>query len=129
MQTRSFGAAVLAAALMLPLVAHAAAAAHRGETSGRHQGANQDRAGAVLGFADEIDTPMDAVRAVDIHAARRSEHHRVARGRAAIAVRRRVALVIGFNLDDRSSDTIDEKCRADQIGRHIVDAAGKEAWR
>src|SRR5258707_14324396 len=92
----------------LPLVAPAAAAAHRSEASGRHQGANQGRTGAVLGFADEIDTPMDAVRAVDIHTARWSEHHRVARGRAAITVRRRVALVIGFNFDDRSSDATHE---------------------
>src|SRR5258708_38666911 len=83
----------------LPLVAHAAAAAHRGKACGRHEGADQDRAGSVLGLADEIDAPMDAVRTVDIHAARWSEHHGVARGRAAIAGRRRAALVRGFNLD------------------------------
>src|SRR6266478_3884465 len=86
----------------LPFVADAAAAAHRGEACGRHDGADQDRAGAVLSFTDEIDTPMDAVRAVDIHVARRSEHHGVACRWAAIAVCCRVALVIGFNLDDRS---------------------------
>jgi len=72
---------------------------------------------------------MDAVRAVDIYVARWSEHHGVAPGGAAIAVRGRVAVVIGFNFDDRSPDTIDEKCCADQIRRHLVDAAGKEAGR
>src|SRR5712671_4671651 len=71
----------------LPLVADAAAAAHGGEACGRHQGANQDGAGAVLGFADEIDAPMDAVRPVDIRMARRSEHHGIAPGRSCVAVR------------------------------------------
>src|SRR5215468_8328959 len=92
-----------------PLVLYAAAAAHNSESLGRHQGADQNCAGAVLGLADEIDTPMDAVGAVDIRMARWSEHHGVARGRSAIAVRCRVGVMIGLDFDDRSPDTVNEK--------------------
>ena len=69
---------------------------------------------------------MDAVGAVDVGVARRAEHHGVARGRPAEAVRGRIGVVIGLDLDDPAADAVDQQRRADQVGRDLVDAAGKE---
>src|SRR5215813_1420462 len=112
-----------------PFVMDATAATHDREALSRHQGANQDRAGAALRFADEIDAPVDAIGAVDIHMAWRSEHHSIAGGRSPKAVRRRVSVVISLNFDDRSADAVGKKYCADQIRRHRVNAAFEKVWR
>ena len=66
----------------------------------RLEGADQ-HPGAVAGRrADEVEAPVDAVRAIDVGAAGRPEHHGVARRVAAEAVRRRIVLVVGLGLDD-----------------------------
>jgi hypothetical protein len=59
--------------------------------------------------------------------ARRSEHHRVAGCLAVEAVRCRVGVMIGFDLDDGTADAIDHKCGSDEIRCHIVNTAGEEA--
>jgi len=41
-------------------------------------------------------------------------------------VRRRVGVVIGLDLDNSAADTVNEQCRADQIGRNIMNASGEE---
>jgi hypothetical protein len=41
-------------------------------------------------------------------------------------VRRRIGVVIGLDLDDAAADAVEQKGRADQIGRHRVHAARKE---
>ena len=69
---------------------------------------------------------MDAIGAVDIDKAGRSEHHGVARRRSPVGMRRRLGVVIGLDLDDDAADAIDQQGRADQIGRDLVDAAVKE---
>ena len=45
---------------------------------------------------------------------------------AAEAVRRRIGVVIGLDLDDPAADAVDQQRRPDQVGRHLVDAAGEE---
>ena len=42
------------------------------------------------------------------------------------AVRRRIGVVIGLDLDDPAADVIDQQRRPDQVGRNVVDAAGEE---
>src|SRR5712692_8139384 len=82
------------------LVGDTAAAAHRGETKRGRERADQHRAGNAFRLAHEVDAPMNAVGAVDIGVTGRAEHHGVARGLAAEAVRGGIALVIGLDLDD-----------------------------
>ena len=69
---------------------------------------------------------MDAVGAVNVGVAGRAEHHGVARGRAAEAVRRRIGVVIGLDLDDQAAHAVEQQRRADQVGRDLVHAAGEE---
>ncbi len=66
---------------------------------------------------------MDAVGPVDVGEARRPEHHGVARGWAAITVRRRVGVVIGLDLDDHAASAVHHQRRADQVGRDVVDGS------
>ena len=70
---------------------------------------------------------MNAVGAIDIDVAGRAEHDGVALGWAAKAVRRRFGMMIGLDLDQPPADTVDEERHADQIGRHLKDAAVEEA--
>ena len=65
---------------------------------------------------------MDAVGAVDIGAAGGTEHHGVARGQTAIAVRRRIGVMIGLDLDDRPANTVDQERGANQVRRNVMDA-------
>jgi hypothetical protein len=45
-------------------------------------------------------------------------------------VRRRILRVVGLDLDDAPADAVDEECRADQLRRDLVDAAGEErGWK
>ncbi len=59
---------------------------------------------------------MNAVGAVDIGIAGRTEHHGVARGASAEAMRRGFGVVIGLDLDDDAADAIEQQRRADQSG-------------
>ena len=69
---------------------------------------------------------MDAVGAVDIGVSGRPEHHRIALGRPAKAVRRRIGVVIGLDLDDHAADALEQERRAHELGRDLVHAAGEE---
>src|SRR5439155_22706646 len=89
--------------------------------------ADQGRLRHALLPAHEVETPMDAVRAVDVGVARRSEHRCVAWGPAAVAVARGIFLVVRLDLDDAAADAVDEQRDADEIRRHLVDAPGEEA--
>ena len=83
----------------------------------------------ILRFADEVQAPVDAVRAVDVRVAGWAEHRRVARRAATVAVARRVLLVVGLDFDDPPTYAVDEQRRADQLGRDLVDAAREELSR
>ena len=109
-----------------PLVIELAPPAHLGQALQRLDGADQHRAGRALRLADEIQAPVDAVGAVHVGKAGRAEHHGVALGSAPEAVRRRVGVVIGLDLDDQAADVVDEQRGPDQFGGDLVDAAGEE---
>ena len=69
---------------------------------------------------------MNPVGTVNVGITRRAEHHGVALGRAPKAVRRRVGVVIGLDLDDGTADPIDQQHRPDQLGSHLMNASGEE---
>ncbi len=69
---------------------------------------------------------MDAVGTVNVGVTRRPEHHGIALGLAAEAVRRRIGVVIGLDLDDPAADAVDQQRRPDQIGRDLMNAAGEK---
>jgi hypothetical protein len=106
-----------------------AAHAHPLETVRWLERPHEHRARHTLLLADEVETPVDAVRAVDVRTAGRAEHRCVAGGAAAKAVARWILLVVGLDLDDPAPRAVDEQYRADQVGRHLVDAAGEELSR
>ncbi len=99
---------------------------HRLEPVRRLERADED--GARI-FADEVQAPVDAVRAVDVRPAGRAEHRGVSRRLPAVAVSGRVLVVVGLDLDDPAADAVDEQCRADELRRHVVHAAGEEPRR
>ena len=68
---------------------------------------------------------MHAVGAVDVRVTGRAEHRRIALGAAAVAVRGRILLVVGLDLDDHAADTVDVELGADELGGDLVDAAGE----
>jgi hypothetical protein len=43
-------------------------------------------------------------------------------------MRRRVGVVIGFDLHDDAADAIDQESRANQIGRHLMHAPIKKSF-
>src|SRR5262249_21914438 len=86
------------------------------------------RARASRRLAHEIQAPVDAIGAIHIRIARRTEHHGIALGLAAIGMRRRVGVVIGLELDDHAAGSVEQQSRADQLGRNLVDAAVEEAF-
>ncbi len=51
---------------------------------------------------------MNAIGAIDISKAGRTEHDGIARGLAAKAVRRRLGVVVGFDLDDAAADAVEQ---------------------
>ena len=69
---------------------------------------------------------MNAVGAIDVGEARRAEHHGVACGRTAKAVRRRVGVMIGLDLDHAPADAREKQCGPDQFGRDLVHTSAKE---
>ena len=110
-----------------PWVVEPAPLAHRVETVRRLERAHEHRVRDALVLADEVQAPVDPVRAVDVRVAGRAEHRGVPLGTAAEAVARRVLVVVGLDLDDPPADPVDEQRHADQRGRDLVDAAGEEA--
>src|SRR5438105_4915116 len=82
--------------------------------------------GDALLAADEVDAPVDAVRAVDVGVPGEAEHRRVARRPAAEAVARRILVVVRLDLDDRAADSADEERDAEEVGRDLLHRAGEE---
>ena len=56
----------------------------------------------------------------------RAEHRCVARGPSAVAVRGGILVVVGLDLDDRSSHAVHDQRDADQVGRDVVYGAREE---
>ncbi len=110
-----------------PLVIEAAAAAHGGEAARGYEGANEDGARRSLRLAYEVEAPVDAVGAVDIGEPRCAEHHRVARGTAAVGMRGRIGVMVGLDLRDDAARALEQQRGADQVGRDRVHAAREEA--
>src|SRR5262249_47284979 len=98
-----------------------------GKSLRRRQGADQHRAGAAVRLAYEVETPVDAVGAIDVGVARWAEHHLVAGGLPDEGMRRRIGVVVGLGLHDDAADALEQQRRADEIGGDDVHAAGEEA--
>ena len=92
----------------------------------RFERADQYRVCDAFRLADEVQAPVDPVRAVDVGVAGRPEHRLVALRPTAIAVRRRVFVVVGLELDDDPADAVDKQCRPDQLGGELVHAPREE---
>src|SRR6266540_3449584 len=97
------------------------------DTGRRFQRSDQCRLRNTLLAADEVEAPVDAVRAVNVRVARRPEHCLVARRAAAVAVAGGVLLVVGLDLDDAPADAVDEQRDTDQVRGDLVDAPCEEA--
>lgn len=87
---------------------------HSVQAPGRLESSYQHRASRRPGVADDVQTPVQPVDAVDIGAADGTEHRRVARGRAPKTVRGGVEAVVGLGLDDDAAYAVDEQGRPDQ---------------
>jgi len=101
------------------LVVQPAPFAHLRQSGQRLQRADQHAGAVALLAADKIQTPVQAVRAVHIAAPRRPEHGKIARRRAVVAVRGRLAAVVGLGLDDAPADAVHQQGDADQLPRHL----------
>ena len=108
---------------------HAAPAPLLLDPRGRFERPNEHRICVALIAADEIQTPMDAIRAIDVRVAGRAEHHCVSGRPATVAMTRRVFLVVRLHFYDPSTDSVHEQRGADQVRRHLVDAAREEVTR
>ena len=96
-----------------------------GPQSARAPGSARPRRALVA--ADEVQAPVDAVRAIDVRAAGRPEHRSfLRRCRSAEAMARRVAYGVGLDLDDPPADAVDEQLRAHELGRDLVHAPREE---
>src|ERR1700757_3041545 len=80
--------------------------AHLLEAARRLQRPDQDCAGHSFALADQVQAPVDSVRPVDVGVAGGAEHRGVALRSAAVAVARRVLLVVGLHLDDPAADAL-----------------------
>jgi hypothetical protein len=98
---------------------------HLLDAVGRLERAHQHGARDAFTVADEVQTPVDPVRPVDVRVPGRTEHRGIAPGEAAVGVARRVLAVVGLDLDDPPAHAVDQQRRADQLGRHLVHAAGE----
>ena len=96
------------------------------DAGGRLERANEDRLGIVPAAADEVQAPVDPVRAIDVRVARGTEHRRVAGGAPTVGVTRGVFLVVGLDLHDRSPHFVHEQRCTDQLGRDLVDTSCEE---
>ena len=70
---------------------------------------------------------MNAIGAIDIRVAGRAKHDRVARRLAVKTVRRRLGVVVGFELDDAAADPVDQHGRPDESGATSMDASAEKA--
>ena len=112
-----------------PLVPDPAPRAHHVEPLRRLERADQHRIRDADVLADEVQAPVDPVRAVDVRVPGRAEHRRVALGPAAEAVRGGILVVVRLDLDDHAADAVDEQRGADQLGRDVVHRAREELTR
>src|SRR5450631_3084405 len=78
-------------------VFHAAPPFHRLYALCRLDCADEDGAGTPLPLADEIQTPVNAIGAINVSKAWRAEHHGVALGAAAKAMRGGIGVMIGLD--------------------------------
>jgi len=108
-----------------PWVVEAPALAHQVEAVSWLERAHEHRVRNSLAFADEVQAPVDPVRAVDVGVAWRPEHRSVPLGAAAVAVTRRVLVVVGLDLDDPPAYAVDQQRDADQGRRDLMHAAGE----
>ena len=89
-------------------------------------GPQQHPRGHAVRPADHVGRPVHPVREVDVQMPRRSEHHRVPRGPAAIGVRRRIRrAVVRLDLDEPDGDRSVPQHRPQQAGRDLVDRRGQ----
>src|SRR5258708_1159497 len=109
------------------LVRDPAVPAHGRDAIGRLECPDQNGAGAAGGLADEIEAPVNAIRAINIGVAGSAEHYSVAWRAPAIAVGGRIGVVIGLDLDDDPADPTALERGTDQVGSDCVHAARKEA--
>ena len=113
-----------------PRIDETASLLHQLDPVRRLEPSDQHRRCTPLVLADEVQAPVDAVRAVDVCAAGRAEHRRVPRRPPAEPVRRRVhRRLVCLCLDDRPADAVHEQRDADQRRRDLVDAPGEELAR
>ncbi len=105
-----------------------ASVSHLIEPVGRLEGANQDGAGAPFLLANEVETPMDPVRPIDVRVPRRCEHTRVPSCPSpAETVAGRILLVVSLGLHDHAADAVHEQRRPDELWGDFVDAPREEA--
>ncbi|TMK35126.1 MAG: hypothetical protein E6G64_00410, partial [Actinobacteria bacterium] len=108
-------------------VLHPAPPPLHGQSLHRFECTDQRCLGNAFRSADEVQAPVDPVRAVDVRVSRRSEHRRIAgRSPSPETVARGILVVVCLDLDDAAADATEEQGHADQVGRDLVDAAREE---
>src|SRR4029079_8703776 len=88
---------------------------HRVEPGRRLYLARERRLGASLLRADEVEAPVDAVRAIDVGVAGRPEHRGGAGCPPPEAVARGIVLVVRLHLDDGPAHAADAEQRPAQL--------------
>src|SRR5204862_2609337 len=104
------------------------APAHRVEPPAWLEGPDQDRGRRAVRLADEVETGVDAVRAVDGGTSGRPEERRGSLGQSDVRVAGWIVALIALRLDDRAADAVEEEGAADQLAGHRVDAAVEESF-
>jgi hypothetical protein len=79
--------------------------------------ADKNRASSL---ADEVQTPMEAVGAIHVGVAGRSEHGRIADSLATEAVRSWIIECICFSFDNDAAYSVETKVEADQFRRDMM---------
>src|SRR5215212_721300 len=92
---------------------------HHLKTRCRLNGPDQDCAAGLRMATDDVEAPMDPVRAIDIRVPSRTKHCGVAGRPPTEAVRGWVFTIIGLRLDDHAPDAVDQYRRANEIARHL----------
>jgi hypothetical protein len=109
-----------------PFILEASALPHRPHPVGRLERAYENRFGDSFRAADEVQAPVDTVRAVDVGVAGRTEHGRVAARPAAVGMASGIGVMVRLDLDDRAADAVDQEGGADQVRRDHVHRAREE---
>src|SRR3954464_8994825 len=102
---------------------------HHLKTRRRLNCPDQDCAAGLVTATDEIQAPVDPVRAIDIRVPSRTKHRGIAGRPPTEAVRGWVFTIIGLRLDDHAADAVDQHRRANEIARHLRGAASKVGAR